>query len=145
MINWKPAHSGLVVTVSLAISFLLYFFLLVIPIRVPDFMAAVFLLLPGGLMTAAIDHGHANTPWRIRWHRLVISWLAVAAWFLVGMQLPLLMNNASLGFGKGDVWGYFWPLMLVAAAVAGLGIWLVRWIERGNTALLVIDQPKKKA
>jgi hypothetical protein len=146
MINWKPAHSGLITAISLGISFLLYYFFLVIPIPVPDFLFLVFYILPAILLTAAIDHGHANTNWQTRGQRLGLSWLANFAWLLVGLQLPALMNATTLGFGNtaSDVWANVWPLLVISVIIAWLGIWLVRWIEKGNTALMVISQPKKR-
>lgn len=146
MINWKSGHSGLVTAVALAVSILLYYLVLVIPVEVPLVLVMILYFIPAALLGAVIDHGHANTPWRIRWHRLLLSWVVILAWILAAGQVQNLMNGAPIGLGRtlGDVWSALWPLMILAAVIAWIGIAVVRWIEKGNTALLVIDQPKKK-
>lgn len=147
MINWKSPYTAAFTVELMAVFMLLYFIALVIPIKLPDFLVGLLFYIPAVFIAAVIDHGHANSPWRIRWRRLLLSWLVIVAWFIIGGSTPALINGTTAEYGRsaGAIWSVMWPGLIIAAVVAIIGILVVRWIERGNTALLVIDQsPVKK-
>ncbi len=145
MIHWKPPHSAAITAVAFALSVVLYYVALVIPLAVPLWLAMILFFIPAVLLAAMIDHGHGRSPWSVRSRRLLISWVAVFGWMVVASTVPAFMTgNMELEkLSAGNVGSYVSSLLLMAAVVAALGILVVRWIERGTTTLMVIDQPKK--
>ena len=149
MINWKPVHSGVLTAVLLAVSILLYFLAVIAPFKVPDVIGLILFFLPGALIAAAIDHGHAATPWRLRWRRLTVSWLTIFAWFVVATEMINLLSGGNWIFTSSknvkDWLTTYGPEFVAAGALALVGMLLVRWIERRGMALMIVPQPIKKS
>lgn len=122
-------------TTALAFSVLLYFLGIVVPIRLSDWYGGLFYVLTGLLIAAVVDHGHAQTPWSIRWRRFAVSVVSIVAWFIAGAGMVSIFSGASFSLGRNgvDVWATVWPMIALAVVLAFLGMGLTRWMERRAT------------
>jgi hypothetical protein len=132
MIRWHQTHSGVFATVLLALSMIAFYLVLTLPFEVPEVIAGGFYFIPGALLVAVVDHGHAQTPWSRRIWRLLASWALTVLWLIVGAYMVSIFTAASFSLGEtpADVWATIWPLMVVAAVLAWFGMLVIRWMER---------------
>jgi cytochrome c biogenesis protein CcdA len=132
MIRWHQTHSGVIISTLLGLSLLAFYLGLAGPWQISEWVFAILYFTPSVLLVAVIDHGHVNTPWSKRIWRLLASWLLATVWLIVGASiLVYFLGGETIFTGTtAENWYMLRVMMGIAAIMAGIGIVVVRRIER---------------